>query len=319
MMKTTISKDIDLADAKAGYDTACKQILSNKVVLAWILKSCVDEYRDCSIQDIAEKYILKSPSVARTPVHGDDPQSKLDGRIVGERNEDVSMKESTVTFDIRFPALLPHSMEPAEMIINLEAQRKYHPGYPLTKRGFYYICRLISSQRGTVFTGEAYEKIQKVYSIWICLDPPVHRQNSITKYAVKEEPVVGSCHENPENYDLMTLIMICLGNPEMAGADILQMLDVLLSGSIQPKEKKDILESKFRIPMTRKMEGEAEKMCNLSDAIEEKAMEKGEKKRSLESIRNLMKNLNLSLDAAMEALGLPEDERPEYRELLKGC
>ena len=60
MMKTTISKDIDLADAKAGYDTACKQILSNRVVLAWILKSCVDEYRDCSIQDIAEKYILKS-------------------------------------------------------------------------------------------------------------------------------------------------------------------------------------------------------------------------------------------------------------------
>ena len=54
MMKTTISKDIDLADAKAGYDTACKQILSNRVVLAWILKSCVDEYRDCSIQDIAE-------------------------------------------------------------------------------------------------------------------------------------------------------------------------------------------------------------------------------------------------------------------------
>ena len=59
-------------------------------------------------------------------------------------------------------------------------------------------------------------------------------------------------------------------------------------------------------------------MCNLSDAIEEKAMEKGEKKRSLESIRNLMKNLNLSLDAAMEALELPEDECPEYRELLKG-
>lgn len=63
---------------------------------------------------------MKSPSVAKTPVHGDDLQSKLDGRIVGARNEDASMKESTVAFDIRFPALLPYSMEPAEMIIHLD-------------------------------------------------------------------------------------------------------------------------------------------------------------------------------------------------------
>lgn len=54
-------------------------------------------------------------------------------------------------------------------------------------------------------------------------------------------------------------------------------------------------------------------MCNLSDAIEERS----KMNTRLESIRNLMKNLNLSLDAAMEALELPEDERPEYRELLK--
>ena len=59
-------------------------------------------------------------------------------------------------------------------------------------------------------------------------------------------------------------------------------------------------------------------MCNLSDAIEEKAMEKSKKNTRLESIRNLMKNTGWTIEKAMEALGLPEDERPEYRKLLKG-
>ncbi|MCR5672521.1 MAG: hypothetical protein K6F87_02265 [Lachnospiraceae bacterium] len=36
-----------------------------------------------------------------------------------------------------------------------------------------------------------------------------------------------------------------------------------------------------------------------------------------ESIRNLMKNMNLTADQAMQALGIPEEERSKYDELLK--
>ncbi|MGN1415162.1 MAG: hypothetical protein ACI4WY_13040 [Anaerovoracaceae bacterium] len=94
MQKTTIAKDIDLAGAKAGYDTCCKHILSNKVVLAWILKKCTDEYRDCSIEEIAERYIVSSPEVASVPVHADDLTEKpIDGRIIGTQNEDSSVTE----------------------------------------------------------------------------------------------------------------------------------------------------------------------------------------------------------------------------------
>ena len=40
-----------------SYDEACKQVLANKMILAWILKACVREYSDCDIKEIADKYI----------------------------------------------------------------------------------------------------------------------------------------------------------------------------------------------------------------------------------------------------------------------
>ena len=54
---------------------------------------------------------------------------------------------------------------------------------------------MISSQYGTIFTNSHYEKIQKVYSIWICFNPPEKRKNSINIYSVKEKNVVGKVKE----------------------------------------------------------------------------------------------------------------------------
>lgn len=52
--ETNISKNIRSADVKARYDAACKQLLSEKIILAWIMKSCVEEFRDIEVKDIAE-------------------------------------------------------------------------------------------------------------------------------------------------------------------------------------------------------------------------------------------------------------------------
>ena len=54
---TPIADDIRITDQNSQYDDACKQILSEKYILAWIMKSCLEEYRDCDVRDIAEKYI----------------------------------------------------------------------------------------------------------------------------------------------------------------------------------------------------------------------------------------------------------------------
>ena len=61
---------------------------------------------------------------------------------------DKSVREGTVTYDIRFRAIVPDSEEQIALIINVEDQNDFYPGYPLIKRGIYYCCRMISSQYG---------------------------------------------------------------------------------------------------------------------------------------------------------------------------
>lgn len=65
---------------------------------------------------------------------------------------DKSVHEGNFTYDIRFRAIAPASGEQIALIINLEAQNDFYPGYPLIKRGIYYCCRMISSQYGREFT-----------------------------------------------------------------------------------------------------------------------------------------------------------------------
>ena len=54
--KSILYKDLEVSRAKEIYDESCKNILANKIILAWIMKSCMKEYKDCSIRDIADHY-----------------------------------------------------------------------------------------------------------------------------------------------------------------------------------------------------------------------------------------------------------------------
>ena len=82
---------------------------------------------------------------------------------------------------------MPGTGERISLIINVEAQNDFYPGYPIVKRNLYYCCRLVSSQYGTEFTNSHYEKIKKVYSIFICMNPPNYRKNTINQYSIQEE------------------------------------------------------------------------------------------------------------------------------------
>lgn len=53
----TVGHGLRTADGRAAYDAACKRLLSEKIILAWIMKSCLLEYRDCGVHEVAERYI----------------------------------------------------------------------------------------------------------------------------------------------------------------------------------------------------------------------------------------------------------------------
>lgn len=320
--ESTLSKMISTAGEKAAYDNACKKLLSNKAILAWILKSCLKEYEDCPVQDITG-YIEGEPQISTIAVHQDEtPESQ---QITGLNTEDASMNEGTVTYDIRFRALAPSTGDMIRLIINVEAQNDFYPGYPVITRGIYYCCRLVSSQHGTVFSNSDYGKIQKVYSIFICMNPPRYRKNTINRYSIREEKLFGDAEENTSSYDLMTAVIICLGDSDDNSPGILKLLEVLLSSDRKPAEKKHILQDEFSISMTRELSREVLHMCNLSDGIERKGIEQGieqglkqgQDSALLDSVQNLMKNLKLTALQAMDVLDIPEEKRHEYFTLLK--
>ena len=309
-METTMAQGLHITDENAGYDAACKRVLSEKAILARIMKACLEEYKNCDVNDIAGKYIEGQPQVSEVPVLPDESGSVISGMDT----EDKSIREGSVTYDIRFRAVVPGTEEQIGLIINVEAQNDFYPGYPIITRGVYYCCRIISSQYGREFTGSHYERIKKVYSIWICMNPPKYRKNSITRYRLVEEQLVGEAVEPVENYDLLSIVMLCLGGPGGGNYEgVLRMLDVLLSNETSEAEKRKILQDDYGIQMTQTMEQEVSVMCNLSKGVEAKGMTNG----ILASIKNLVKNLGMSVEQAMSVLEVPEAERQKYMDLLE--
>lgn len=227
------------------------------------MKGCVDEYSECSVDEIAEKYIEGTPEVGTVGVHVDDTNRlpRTLEVITGSNNEDSTLTEGTVHYDVRFDAIAPTSAHDAasqdviRLIINVEAQTAFNPGYPLTKRAIYYCSRMISAQHGPIFKKSEYGKIRKVYSIWVCTKPSDEFQNTLTRYSICPEQLIGNTTEKSENYDLMSVVTICLGKPDSENyTGILKFLDVLLSSSRAATEKKKILEEEFGVAMSEELE-----------------------------------------------------------------
>ena len=190
-------------------------------------------------------------------------------KIEGLSNEDTTDDEGTIRYDIRFSAAVPNKEEVVQLIINVEAQLKGTGlGYALGHRIVYYLSRLISAQNGPIFKNEEYDKIHKVYSIWIVSKQAVDNQNSVVQYSMAPKCIYGSPKDRHEEFDLMTAIIVNLKpGDDTVDNDILKLMNVLLAKDIPVKEKEDLMECEYNIPMTEEFTEEVGKMCNLSQGI----------------------------------------------------
>ena len=115
-----------------------------------------------------------------------------------------------------------------------------------------------------------------MYSIWVCTKPSDEFQNTLTRYSIRPEQLIGNATEKSENYDLMSVVTICLGKPDAENyTGILKFLDVLLSSSRAATEKKKILEEEFGVAMSEELEREVLIMCNLSQGVKAEGREEG--------------------------------------------
>lgn len=206
--------------------------------------------------------------------------------------EDTIPGEGEVTFDIRFYAIVP-SGEHIKIILNVEAQKSYYPGYDLVARAIFYCARMISAQLDVEFTVDNYGDIKKVYSIFICMEAPKYATNTITEYSISPKQIYGNFNGHAK-YDLLSALMICLDKDDYSGGSSLhKLLSTVLSESITVDEKEKILEREYDIPMSRELKEGLNIMCNLSDLVEEKGIKKGiEQER--EKTRTILRNMGLS-------------------------
>lgn len=162
---------------------------------------------------------------------------------------------------------------------------------------------MISSQCGTIFTKAHYEKIQKVYSIWICTEPTKKWSYSITRYRMTEEHIEGNAKAREADYDLLTPILVCLGKKrytELHG--LLKMLNMVLLDDVKVEDKLQTLSQEFDIEVTPHLEKGVAKMCNLSEGIERRGIKKGK----IEDILEMLKD-NLVLSKIVLYTKMPVD------------
>ena len=259
------------ADDGAKYDAVCKCILKERTVLARILKETVSEYTDCSLDDIANKYIEPES------ICSDIPVARNLSNIQGLSEEDSSVNEGTVKFDVKFMAKSPS--DDGKSLINLyidvEAQKKYNTGYPIEKRAEYYCARLLSSQIGDISENVDYNVLDKVYSIWICFDVPDYAANTATRYRFEKEDILGSFTKiKKSDYDMMETVIIRLSKEDVkTGNELLDLLHGLF-GNLEYEEKLSRLtELGLDVDLVKE---EMVNMCNLSERILERGVEQGQ-------------------------------------------
>ena len=139
---------ISCYDDKKAYDMYCKKLLSNKQILAYVMKGCIPEYADIPLKDIPSYIEMSSIKNTAEYEHIDDKQIEV---------TDEAIPGAQIKYDIQFEAVIPSKqMEsdqntPSEkrlrLIINLESQAEDNPGYPLIKRALYYCSRLMARQK----------------------------------------------------------------------------------------------------------------------------------------------------------------------------
>lgn len=143
----------------AGLDQASKEIYKNKEVLAVILKGVVREFEPYSYAEIMN-FIEADSITDETEVS----PGRTNTRIRGEDKEFAALGEKVSLFDTKLRAVNPELSDgkiTVNLHIDVEPQKTYRPGYPIEKRGIYYLARELSSQLSLVTDTTDYGSLEK--------------------------------------------------------------------------------------------------------------------------------------------------------------
>ncbi len=283
-----IIRDSNLQQAVASVtrnpklDQSVKRLLSDKQVLARILKRVTVEFMDEDLDSIMD-CIEGKPQIETVPITpGFSNLPPEATQIMGDNTESAIPEEGTHYFDIRFSARIPNNKYidfGIRIIVDIEAQNDFYLSYDIVSRGIFYGARLLSSQSGTEFIGDDYRNLRKVYSIWICTDPPKYATNSIVSFRVKPEVLYGNIplpKIKAMKYDLMDVVLVFISSEKSAEKDELcGMLEVLLDKTLDAEHKLQKLSHEYGMKRTYTLTKEVARMGDYSLGIAKENFIKG--------------------------------------------
>lgn len=94
------------------------------------------------------------------------------------------------------------------------------------------------------------------------------------------------------NLDLLNIVLIGITNdiPEHDEKyEMHRLIGALLSSELKEQEKLDIIEHEYNIPISKELREDVNMMCNLSQGIEDRAIERATEKTSEKFILNMYK------------------------------
>lgn len=301
-MNTEIKNAILAAKDEAQYDESAKRLLGQKSILAHILVKTVDEFYGMNPEDVVpliegEPYISTvsvEPGLTNQSIENDGP------RIKGLNTENEEKDEGFVRFDIVFYVRMRDGI--SQIIINVEAQKDEPDKYDILNRAIFYVSRLISSQKERDFESTNYDDIRRVYSIWVCMNM---KENSLSHIHLVKEDLVGS-HDWKGNLNLVNIVMIGLAKELPEHDEIYELhrlLVALFSPVLTQKERLELLDKEYNIPIEDGIRRDVSVMCNLSQGIKEAGIAEG-----MEKVIQNMHNNGFTLEQIVVATGMEEEE-----------
>lgn len=257
---------------KMNRDTACKNLMKNRQLLARLLKGFVPEYKDCDLKEIEEK-LIEPDSIRVSSVALERDRTE----ISGIDTEDGSETEGTVHYDLYFRAMYPGGNgEYIGLLINLEFQNDYYPGYPLEKRGYFYAARILTSQLKEINKDTNYGNLKKVYSIWLCIGDnlPKKEMNTATLYQTEKHDIIGHVEKDRKIYDLIAVLIIRIGEKIATDNEAMELFAGLFGKKLSKQRRLEFLKERG-IRTTADIIKGVDDMCNLSESIYQDGIKEG--------------------------------------------
>ena len=318
----SIKKTVRASDKDAQYDEKAKKLLGHKIILAYILVNTIEEFREMNPKEVVN-YIEGEPYISVIPVDsgmtngkkkaGDNPRKELEDTKTTEQvsrlnTENSEINEGMIRFDIIFYVRMKDGL--TQIIINVEAQKEEPRKYKIVNRAIFYICRIVSSQKGRDFVNSEYDDMKRVYSIWICMNT---RENSLNKIALKNENVFGQSRWK-DKYDMIHIVTIRLSRKmdEDRGHELHRFLGAIFAQELSFSEKEKNLVKEFGIKLEGDRKERLTNMCNLGEGIWEQGIEQGKISGIIETCMKLNMSENDIIEKIKEIMHISGEEAKRY-------